>query len=132
MLPVFSLLKWFAPVRSSLKWLAPIAMIALGAGLVNIQLPVAQKRSIQSLNRGFGLTAAGHFDKCKAPRMAGVTILDESDGFDGPMRLEQATYLIRRRSKLQVADIDVVHGFLASCSRKADAVLTTQLQSVHP
>jgi hypothetical protein len=67
MLPVFSLLKWFAPVLSSLKWLAPIAMIALGAGLVDIQPPLAQKRSIQSVNRGFSLAAASHFDKCKAP-----------------------------------------------------------------
>jgi len=64
MLPVSSCFKWFARVFPLLQF-APITTIALGAGFVNTQPPLAQRRSVQSLNRGIGLAVTGHFDKSK-------------------------------------------------------------------
>jgi hypothetical protein len=114
---VGSCLDCIAGVFSLLEWFVRIATTAFGAGLIDIQSPLAEKLSVQSPNGVFGLAVIRHFDKCKTPWAAGITIFDQRDGVNRSMRLEQVTDLILGRAEIQVADVDVFHRRLSSMAR---------------
>jgi hypothetical protein len=85
--------------------------VGFGTRLVDIQCAAAEFFSVQRCNGFLGFAGIRHFDKCKSPRTAGVTIGDQADLIDFAVRLKQGTQFRFRGAVREVANKKLLHGF---------------------
>jgi hypothetical protein len=128
---VFSRRKRFATLLPSLCSIASITSL-FRARLVDSQGPTIEKRPIESLNCRVCFGVVGHFDKRKATLRAGITIRDQGDRGNDPMRSEQLTELSFSRGDVQIADKNMFHtGAPAATFASADVGGASAVQSRH-
>ena len=88
-------------------------------GLVDSQRTATHLEAVRLLNRVLRL-ACRHVHERKTAGAAGLAIVDELDGFDFAVALEQATNFVFRRGEWQVANVDRRHSTsLTNSARKA-------------
>jgi hypothetical protein len=85
--------------------------VGFGTRLVDIQCAAAEFFSVQRCNGFLGFAGIRHFDKCKSPRTAGVTIGDQADLIDFAVRLKQRAQFRFRGAVREVANKKLLHGF---------------------
>jgi hypothetical protein len=75
---------------------------------IHTQWASAHLEAVGLLDGILCLTSA-HIDECKTARPPGLAIIDEFDGFDFAVPLEQRTHFVFGRSEWQVANVDRGH-----------------------
>jgi hypothetical protein len=83
----------------------------LRAGFVDVQGSAVDGYTVQSSNSLFALTIIVHFDKSKTSGLPGITICANVDASHGSMGSKQRTDSLFRRSKAEVAYINIFHSF---------------------
>src|ERR1700753_2849581 len=78
----------------------------LGFGLA--ERPATHLEAVRLLDRVLRLTCR-HVNECKAARPACFAIVDELDGIDFAVALEEAAHFVFRRGERQVANVDRRH-----------------------
>src|SRR5688572_1915443 len=87
---------------------AATATLGLVLRLVDLQRTTAHVLTVQGLDRA-GRVGTGHFDEAEATGAAGLAIVDQADGLDGAMLVEQGAHLGFIGAKGQVAHINLAH-----------------------
>jgi hypothetical protein len=77
-------------------------------GFVDSQRATAHLKAIGLLDGVLRFTGT-HVDECKSSRPSGLSVIDELDGFDFAVTLEQRADFIFCRSERQVANVDRRH-----------------------
>src|SRR5690606_3427599 len=85
-------------------WTARSALAILS--LVDTQRSSAKRLAVQVLNRARGVRT-GHLDKSEASRLAGVTVGDQTDRFNGSVFREQLADVALTGGERQVSYIDL-------------------------
>jgi hypothetical protein len=85
--------------------------VGFGTRLVDIQCAAAEFFAVQRCNGFLGFAGIRHFDKCKSPRTASVTIGDQADLIDFAVRLKQRAQFRFRGTVREVANKKLLHGF---------------------
>ena len=86
--------------------------VRLRTCFVYVQRPAIEIRTVETIDCRRAFRIDTHLDKGKAPGLPGLTIHDNIDPIDGPVRLERRPDGVFRGPKIEVSDKNILHFFI--------------------